>query len=142
MAVRVRYEELAKTTPTHPSWRRRVDTTIATLDGMSRLDIDQTVADTYRITAEWLAARWADLTRGQPPSGVDDGRVRTQATDLVTLLAAHALPRLRYDITGPVDQLCDGLDQPGAGVPAGATPAHVLNAAWRWRLSNPATDDA
>ena len=59
---------------------------------------------------------------------------------MVGLLAEHALPRLRYDVTGPVDRLREELDEPDLPPPPGATPAHVLNAAWMWRLRHPEAD--
>jgi hypothetical protein len=60
---------------------------------------------------------------------------------MVRLLAEHAQPRLRYDVTWPVARLQEELDAPGPPPPPVATPAHVLNAAWAWRVEHPEADD-
>ena len=158
MAMRVEYDRVAEESSTHPPWSRRVATMTATLEAMSRLDIGQTAADTYHENSRWLASRWAALTGGQPGTErpatdkVNDkaqDKVNDKAQDtandnaagMVGLLAKHALPRLRYDVTGPVDRLREELDTPGMPPPPEATPAHVLNAAWAWRLGHPDADD-
>ena len=41
---------------------------------------------------------------------------------MVELLAKHALPRLRYDVTGPVDQLLEELDTPDVSADTGRNP--------------------
>jgi len=138
MAVRVEYDRTGETSKSHPSWSRRVATMIATLESMSHLDVGQPTADTYRENSGWLAERWAGLTGGPPGQ---EYRVEARAAEMVGLLAKHALPRLRYDVTGPVTRLREELDIPDVPPPPGATPAHVLNAAWAWRLGHPDADD-
>ena len=138
MAVRVDYGRIGKATESHPPWSQRVPVMIAALESMSRLNVGQTAADTYRVTSSWLADRWARLTDGLP--GPEPG-VQATVDGMVELLAKNALPRLRYDVTGPVDRLREDLEAPGVRPPHGATPAHVINAAWDWRLSNPEADD-
>jgi hypothetical protein len=140
MAIRVPYDRVAVVSKTHPPWSRRVATMIAALGAMSRLDVDQTNANTYRESCRWLAARWASLSPAQPGLDTTADRVRADATEMVELLAKHALPRLCYDVTGPVDRLREELDVPDVPPPPGATPAHILNAAWTWRLGPGGTD--
>ena len=142
MAIRVEYDRVAEESSTHPPWSRRVATMTATLEAMSRLDIGQTAADTYHENSRWLASRWAALTGGQPGTECPaEDRAEDRAAGMVGLLAKHALPRLRYDVTGPVDRLREELDTPDMLPPPEATPAHVLNAAWAWRLRHPEADD-
>jgi hypothetical protein len=134
MAIRVEYDRVAEESSTHPSWSRRVATMTATLEAVSRLDIGQRAADTFHENSCWLASRWVALTGRKP--GAED-----KAAGMVSLLTKHALPRLRYDVTGPVDRLMEELDTPEVPPPPEATPAHVLNAAWAWRLRHPGADD-
>jgi hypothetical protein len=138
MAIRVDYGRVGEAADSHPPWSRRVAMMIAVLESMSHLNVGQTTADTYRENSRWLADRWSSLT--DEPPGPEPG-VQAVADGMVGLLAKHALPRLSYDITGPVDRLRADLEKPGIPPPPGATPAHVLNAAWAWRLRNPEADD-
>ncbi len=138
MAVRVDYGRVGEATESHPPWSQRVAVMIAALESMSRLDVEQTTADTYGESSRWLTRRWASLTDGPP--GLEPG-VQASVDEMVGLLAKHALPRLRYNVTGPVDRLREELDTPDVAPPPGATPAHVLNAAWAWRLRNQEADD-
>ena len=139
LAARVQFDRVDAESPTHPPWTLRVATMIAALDSMADLDVGQAAADTYRESSRWLAERWAGLASARPDS---DCRTRASAAGMVRLLAEHALPRLRYDVTGPVERLREELDAPDLPPPPGATPAHVLNAAWNWRLRYPEADGA
>lgn len=55
---------------------------------------------------------------------------------MVELLDRHTPERLRYDPSGPINYIAAGLELGAAEVPEGTTMAHVLNAAWLWRLEH------
>lgn len=87
---------------------------------------------------------WRELGGDDLSSDDASQRARRQAAAMVELLVSHAPARLQYHTAGPVEGLLTILDAVAADplrrpddvveLPADAQIAHVLNAAWRWRL--------
>ncbi|RZI53852.1 MAG: hypothetical protein EOP16_00435 [Pseudonocardia sp.] len=118
---------------THPSWRDRIETTIAALRAISQLP-EATLEDAaFDIMGDLVQELWKSV--GGHPSD-RQAELADRAADMVILLDLYA-PRARYGLRGPTDALIERLQHPGACMPKGdITIAHVINAAWRWRLYN------
>jgi hypothetical protein len=129
-------------TDTHPPWQRRVLTMLAVLHAMSEPDVGGDQAARFALFADNVVEPlWRGAGAVVPPDGADRERPARQAREMTRLLAEHALPRLRYPVEGPVEALVEQLSQGSesadtAPLPAGTAPAHVVDAAWQWRLRN------
>ncbi|MFD7322600.1 hypothetical protein ACFV9D_16150 [Streptomyces sp. NPDC059875] len=122
---------------THPPWSRRVWTMIATLRAMSEIADDGPRRPEYRLMADHhIEPLWYRIAGKTTPEDSVMRLVDKQSRNMVDLLHQHTPPRLRYDPLGPVHRLIAVLEAGAEEVPNGATIAHVLQAAWLWRLEH------
>lgn len=147
LMLRASPDQFADATATHPSWRRRFLTIVGALDALAATAADPAGSMAMRLMArEAVVPVWRMLGGEDPSPDEAGGRARRQAGEMVDLLIRHAPTRLRYRTSGPVERLAAVLGTVAADplshtsdapdLPPGSEVAHVLNAAWRWRVRN------
>lgn len=137
-AFRVPHLALDSDSPTHPQWRYRMAAMVDTL---------RWLADESRLHGvvidRWVRPLRDALLEGDPgddPIPAATGDVERQVGRMTYELARHAAG-LRYRMDDTPDkvaaELARGTGPVDARLPDGCTIAHVLDGAWRWRLSHP-----
>ncbi|MEV0823738.1 hypothetical protein [Nonomuraea rubra] len=137
MVLRIDPTEVNRPSPTHPAWRDRVLTMAQVLRELTLLLRTRTTearsAGVYAALAEVVVRQWKRLTGDTDPE-VEIAYVL--APHLAACLIDHA-PHARYH-PGPHLAALEGrLAGDDWTVPESITPAHVLHAAWMWRLRHP-----
>jgi hypothetical protein len=132
IALRVPAAELDLTDERHPPWPFRVTAMIETLQRMADLSRDGRF---LRVVKDDVQALW-QVVSGGPGSDLSEAdlyRLQQWIRDITSAL--QNVSELMYDDGRRAGQIVDLLDDPGEGMlPPGTTVAHVLNAAWKWRL--------
>jgi len=142
-AFRVPHLALDTDSPTHPRWRYRMAAMVETLRWMAEeAGLHGVVVDRWvRPLRDALPEN--DAGDGISPAAAD--RMERQVDRMTHELARHAAG-LRYFMDDTPDRVAAELARGSAPVdtrlPAGCTVAHVLDGAWRWRLSHPDANSA
>jgi hypothetical protein len=135
IVLRVPPADLDRVWERHPSWRHRVTAMIETLRQMTQMSGKRC----FRIAAdEDVRPLWLALTGGVGPEPDANDLARLQRwTARITAELHRHVSGLMYDDGRPADNLTHLLTvgTSGESPSAGSTVAHVLNAAWRWRLN-------
>jgi hypothetical protein len=136
IVCRIPANRVTKASSSHPSWLRRVYLMAATLDAMS----DTTGLERYRMVADRrVRPLWRQLAGGALPQEGMRPYLTEMARRIVTdLLGRHAADELLYaggdQVMSIASMLAEG--RASARLPSDTTVAHVLNAAWEWRLEH------
>jgi hypothetical protein len=136
ITCRIPADRVTRATASHPSWLRRVYLMAATLDAMS----ETTGLERYRMAADQrVRPLWRQLASDALPDEGMCAYLTEMARRIVTdLLGRHAAAELRYaggdQVRAITSLLAQG--QGSAELPSGTVVAHVLNAAWAWRLEH------
>jgi hypothetical protein len=135
IVLRVPPADLDRVWERHPSWRQRVTSMIETLHQMTQLS----GKPGFRIAAdEDVRPLWLAVSEGALPEPDANDLARLQRwTARITAELHRHVSGLMYDDGWRADRLTNLLTigASGESPPAGSTVAHVLNAAWRWRLN-------
>jgi hypothetical protein len=120
---------------THPSWARRVAAMVATLRHLGTESGDLRYADA---AAQTVLPAWRRAVGTAEPATPDGMRLDVFARTVVQALHRHA-EALRYRDGDQAVQVRAALtgDPGSAARPPDATPAAVIDGAWRWRQQNP-----
>jgi hypothetical protein len=137
-AFRVPHLALDMDSPTHPRWRYRIAVMVGTLRWMAH-----ETGSHGLVVDRWVRPLLAALPGSDAGESVSP--VAANSTERLVDRMARELTRhaggLRYGMDDTPDrvaaELARGSAVVNARLPAGCTIAHVLDGAWRWRLSHP-----
>ena len=132
---RIPADRVRRESDSHPSWLRRVYLMAATLDAMS----ETTGQVRYQLAADRrVRPLWRQLAGDAVPENGMGPHLTEMAGRIVTELRRHADEELCYPGGDQVMTVASMLAQGQGSVelPSGTAIAHVLNAAWAWRLDN------
>ncbi|WP_330308150.1 MULTISPECIES: hypothetical protein [unclassified Streptomyces] len=130
LVLRVDPTRAMRSPTTHPSWCRRIHLAAAVLRAIKR----RTGRQQYAQAADCVEALWRSMTDSPPVAPRTAAHVARHADVLVECLARHAHDAL-YDAGSRPASIMECLTADGeVSLPSGTTPAHVVNAAWSWRL--------